>query len=106
MDQKTLERLHARTAILKAMAHPARLHILECLGEGERCVCDLQREVGSDISTVSKHLAVLCSAGLVRDRRQGTQVFYSLLTPCVLDIFACVEQAACAGARRTIRALS
>jgi len=106
MDRKTLDRLNARTAILKAMAHPTRLHILELLSEGEWCVCDLHREVGSDISTVSKHLAVMRSAGLVQDRRHGTQVFYSLQAPCILNIFSCIEQAACANARRTMEALS
>jgi ArsR family transcriptional regulator len=80
-----------RTRVLKAMAHPSRLLILETLVEGERCVCDLQRVVGADISTVSKHLALMRLAGLVIDRRQGLQVFYRLRVPCVLDFLDCVD---------------
>lgn len=80
-----------RTSVLKAMAHPSRLLILEALGDGERCVCDLQRLVGSDISTVSKHLALMRRAGLVVDRRQGLQIFYSLRLPCMMGFFECVD---------------
>jgi DNA-binding transcriptional ArsR family regulator len=65
--------------------------MLETLVGGERCVCDLQRIVGADISTVSKHLALMRLAGLVIDRRQGLQVFYRLRVPCVMDFFDCVD---------------
>ena len=85
-------RIYKRKAeIIKAMAHPSRLAILHSLGEGEKCVCELQRVVGADMSTVSKHLAVMKTAGLLTSRKQGLQVFYRLRTPCVLDVFACVE---------------
>ncbi len=65
--------------------------MLEALTEGERCVCDLQRIVGSDLSTVSKHLALMREAGLVADWRQGVQVFYRLRVPCVLSFLDCVD---------------
>lgn len=81
----------ARTQVLKAMAHPSRLLILETLAEGERCVCDLQKLVGSDMSTVSKHLSLMRRAGLLEDRRQGLQVFYRLRVPCIMSFFACVD---------------
>ncbi len=81
-----------RTRVLKAMAHPSRLLMLEALAtDGERCVCDLQRLVGSDLSTVSKHLSLMRAAGLVIDRRQGLQVFYRLTVPCVMSFFDCVD---------------
>lgn len=73
------------------MAHPSRLLLLETLLEGERCVCDLQRLVGADLSTVSKHLALLRDAGLVEDRREGLKVFYRLRVPCVLRFLDCVD---------------
>jgi ArsR family transcriptional regulator len=84
-------RLLERSRVLKAMAHPSRLLILEALDRGERCVGDLQRIVGSDMSTVSKHLALLRSAGLLVDRREGMQVFYRLRVPCALRFFECVD---------------
>jgi len=84
-------RLEARARILKALSHASRLMILEELSVGEKCVAELTKTVGSDMSTVSKHLSLLKSVGLIEDRRQGTQVFYRLLTPCVLGFFECVE---------------
>ncbi len=85
------ERFRVRAEIIKAMAHPSRLMIIDALAEGEKCVCDLQRVVGSDMSTVSKHLALMRSAGIVQDRKVGQQVFYSLRVPCILNFFGCVE---------------
>lgn len=80
-----------RVAVLKAMAHPSRLLMLETLTGGERCVCDLQRVVGADLSTVSKHLSRMRAAGLVTHRKLGLQVFYRLSVPCVLEFLDCVD---------------
>lgn len=80
-----------RTRILKAMAHPSRLLMLEALRDGELCVCDLRDLVGSDLSTVSKHLALMRDAGLVVARKEGLQVFYTLRVPCILKFFDCVD---------------
>jgi len=81
----------ARANVLKALAHPSRLLMVEALANGPRCVCELRELVGSDISTVSKHLAVLKNGGIVADEKSGTQVYYHLLTPCVLNFFGCIE---------------
>jgi ArsR family transcriptional regulator len=91
MDKKTQERFEARAAIIKAMGHPSRLFIVDVLSRGERCVCDLTGMVGADVSTVSKHLSILKNAGIVEDEKRGTQVFYTLKVPCVLNFFSCVE---------------
>jgi ArsR family transcriptional regulator len=85
---------HARDALPmngQALAHPSRLVMVEELAKGERCVCELQKLVGADMSTVSKHLAVLKKAGLVESDKRGLQVFYALLSPCVMNFFMCVE---------------
>ena len=86
-------RLHyeSRAQVMKALAHPTRLFIVDELGRGERCVCDLTAMIGADVSTVSKHLTVLKHAGIVADQKRGTQVFYSLRVPCVLQWYACVD---------------
>ncbi len=81
----------ARAKILKALAHPSRLFIVEELQKDERCVCDLTDMIGADMSTVSKHLAVLKQAGIVTDDKRGNQVFYRLRVPCILNFFGCVE---------------
>jgi DNA-binding transcriptional ArsR family regulator len=90
MDRTTRLRLEARARILKALAHPSRLLIVEELARGERCVCELTEKVGADISTVSKHLSLLKAAGIVRDEKRGNQVWYELRCPCVLGFFDCV----------------
>ncbi len=90
MDRKTRTRYEARARIIKAMAHPTRLFLVDQLSQRERCVCELTEMVGADISTVSKHLSLLKAAGIVTDEKRGTQVFYSLRVPCVLRFFDCV----------------
>ncbi|MEN6305808.1 MAG: metalloregulator ArsR/SmtB family transcription factor [Armatimonadia bacterium] len=80
-----------KAKIIKAMGHPSRLMMIDALAESEKCVCELRELVGSDMSTVSKHLSVLRNAGLVTDRKQGLQVFYALRVPCITKFFGCVE---------------
>jgi DNA-binding transcriptional ArsR family regulator len=91
MDSQTHARFEARARIMKAMAHPTRLFMVDELSRGERCVCELTEMVGADMSTVSKHLTVLKSAGIVQDRKSGLQVYYSLRCPCVMNFISCVE---------------
>lgn len=81
----------AKARVLKAMAHPSRLAMLEALADGEKCVCELQQLVGSDISTVSKHLSLMKAAGLVEDRKAGLWVHYRLRVPCVLRFMDCID---------------
>ena len=80
-----------RADILKAMGHPSRLRMLDALQGGEKCVCELQALVGSDMSTVSRHLSVLKSSGLVTLEKRGLQVFYRLRVPCLSGFFSCIE---------------
>ncbi len=80
-----------RVRIFKAMAHPSRLKMLEALGQGELCVCELQRLICADMSTVSKHLAILKKACLVRDKKRGTWVYYRLSCPCLGTFMECVD---------------
>ncbi|HBL15952.1 MAG: transcriptional regulator [Elusimicrobia bacterium GWA2_69_24] len=91
----------SRAAILKSLAHPTRLFIVDALSRGELCVRDLTRKIGADISTVSKHLSVLKAAGILQDRKAGLQVFYSLRCPCVMGFFACIEGVAAADRKLT-----
>lgn len=88
---KQLEHYEARARIMKAMAHPSRLMMVDALSHGERCVCDLTELVGHDMSTVSKHLSLLKNAGIVEDERRGKQIYYRLKVPCVLNFFHCME---------------
>lgn len=78
--------------VLKALANESRLKIVDRLSRGECSVGELTELVGSDRTTVSKHLAVLRAHGIVNDRREGNVVFYTLLTPCVMNFFSCAAQ--------------
>lgn len=100
MDAKMKQKYEARARVIKAMAHPSRLFIVDELSRGERCVCELRDMIGADISTVSKHLSVLKDAGIVEDDKRGLQVFYCLRVPCILNFFGCVEDVLVANARR------
>ena len=92
MDPKIQSRYETRARIIKAMAHPTRLFIVDELSRGKRCVCELTDMIGADVSTVSKHLAILKNSGVVQDEKRGVQVYYSLRCPCVLNFFTCVEK--------------
>lgn len=80
-----------RAAIFKALGHPARLRIVEELRGGERCVCDLVDVSEGGWSTVSRHLSVLKSAGILEDEKRGLQVYYKLTLPCVGTFLDCLN---------------
>ena len=85
--------LYARQSeIVKAVAHPVRMAILDFLKDGEQCVCDIAEHVQSERSNVSKHLSVMVSAGVLESRKEGLKVIYKLKTPCVLDFFSCIAR--------------
>lgn len=87
-------RMARRVAVIKALAHPSRLRIAESLQAGEQCVRDLRELVGGDLSTVSKHLAVMREAGLLVMEKRGLNVYYRLRCPCLLSFFECIDSLA------------
>ncbi len=106
MDAKTQAQYEARAKIIKALAHSTRLFLVDELARnGERCVCELTEMVGADMSTVSRHLAMLKGAGIVEDERRGAQVYYRLRVRCVLNFFDCVESVMKSNAKNQQRLL-
>ena len=88
-------RYETRARILKALAHPSRLKLLDLLAEHEEvCVCDLTEKIGSDMSTVSRHLAQLRNAGVIESEKRGQMVFYRLRVKCLQSLFSCIESVA------------
>jgi ArsR family transcriptional regulator len=81
-------------AVVKALADPKRLCVLEALSVGERSVSDLSREARCMVPNMSQHLAVLRSAGLVTTRRDGNTVFYRLQDPRVLECYRLIQSLA------------
>ncbi|MDM7937407.1 MAG: metalloregulator ArsR/SmtB family transcription factor [Cyanobium sp. CZS 48M] len=70
-------------ALLKALADPLRLQVIEALGGGERCVCDLTADLGLAQSKLSFHLKVLKEAGLLADRQEGRWIYYRLIPEAI-----------------------
>jgi len=103
MNARARARYEARARILKALAHPTRLFLVDELSRAEHSVADLTRMVGADISTVSRHLARLQAVGVLRGERRGTEVYYHLRVPCVLRFFGCIEAVIRDTAREQLR---
>ena len=89
MDKKLQAKLEAQATIMKALAHPTRLFIVNELAKGELCVCEMTDMVGVDTSTISKHLSLLKNAGIIGFEKRGTSIYYSLKMRCVLSFFTC-----------------
>ena len=70
---------------------PSRLLIVDKLAEHEHSVGELTTLVGSDMSTVSKHLSVLKNVGVVQDEKRGASIYYSLRISCILNFFKCAD---------------
>lgn len=79
----------ARAAILKALAHPTRVLMLDALSRGDRCVNDLRNLAAVSQPTITHHLERLKKAGLVTERRAGKRVIHHLACPCILEALDC-----------------
>ena len=83
--------LYQRQAdVVKALAHPLRIAIMDFLKDGEQCVCDIAESLGSERTNVSKHLSVMVNAGILDSRKEGLKVIYRLKCPCAMDFLKCV----------------
>lgn len=83
----------AKAQIYKALGHPIRIQVVEILTQGEKSVSELATQVGAKEANLSRHLGVLKSAGIVRARKEGLNVYYQLIMPCLVNMFSCVENA-------------
>ena len=72
--------------LFKLLGHPARLAILSVLRNGEECVCHLEAVLGYRQAYISQHLMTLREAGVVQDRRDGSNVFYRVVQPAVFSV--------------------
>ena len=75
-----------KAEFFKALAHPLRIRILECLATGPRSVQELQEALSADQPTVSQQLAVLRTKNVVVTRKQGTSVNYDLRDPAIREL--------------------
>ena len=76
--------------VLKAVAHPVRLQIIEQLEQGERCVGDLVEKLGVPQAVASQQLGLMKDRQVLACRRDGTKAFYSIKNPNVIQLLHCV----------------
>jgi len=76
--------------IFKALADPTRLKILECIKNGEKCICEVIPYTGKSQPNVSQHLKVLKSAGIVNERKDGTKIILNVSNK---EIYAIIDKA-------------
>lgn len=72
--------------LLKTLAHPVRLQILDLLRQEPECVCHLTAVLRQRQAYVSQQLSVLRSARLINDRKEGLRVYYHINDPQILDL--------------------
>jgi ArsR family transcriptional regulator len=83
-QQDALRRFKAE--VFRVLAHPTRIHIVECLRDGELSVSAILERVGVEPANLSQHLSLLRSKNLVSAKKEGNQVFYSLRDPLLIEV--------------------
>lgn len=76
--------------VFKALSDPTRLKILECVKNGEKCVCEIVPSTQKSQPNVSQHLKVLKNAGLINERKDGTNIFVKVANE---DIYKIIDVA-------------
>ena len=86
------ERVEKATGILKTVAHPLRLRIVDLLTEGERTVGDIQNNLGVSQSLTSQQLSLMKSRGVLKSRRVGKLTYYSIERSEVIQVLHCLRK--------------
>lgn len=89
------EEVRRQAEVLKALSDPARIRIVCALRGEELCVCELMEIMDLPQTVVSHHLKVLKYAGIIKDRREGKWINYSLTDCCatrLLEVFGKREE--------------
>ncbi|MCU0851053.1 MAG: metalloregulator ArsR/SmtB family transcription factor [Candidatus Thermoplasmatota archaeon] len=77
--------------VFKALADPTRLKILECIKEGEKCICEIIPYTKKSQPNVSQHLKILRTAGLIEERKEGTYLFVKVSTKQIYNVIESVK---------------
>ena len=92
LSESSVPLSQVKAELFRALAHPARIRVLEVLVEGERSVGEIQPLVGIELSHLSQQLGVLRRAGLVTARRERSTVYYELRHPLVADLLTVAKR--------------
>lgn len=82
-----------KALIFKALANPVRLEIIDFLASGEKCVCEIAEELHYEQPHISKSLLKLKEAGLISQRKEGLNVYYTLQFGCMREFLNCLDMA-------------
>jgi len=83
MDERVLE---LKAEILKALAQPTRLKILQLLRNGEKCICEIVPAINGEQSNISRHISLMQKSNLVTTRKDGVKVMVKVKDPRVFEI--------------------
>jgi ArsR family transcriptional regulator len=83
MEEKAIE---LKAEVLKALAQPTRLKILELLRSGERCICEIVPEINGEQSNISRHISVMQKSHLITTRKDGVKVMVKVRDPRIFEI--------------------
>jgi len=83
MEERVLE---LKAEILKALAQPTRLKILELLRNGERCICEIVPAINGEQSNISRHISLMQKSHLVTTRKDGVKVMVKVKDPRVFEV--------------------
>jgi len=86
--------LEYSSEVLKAIAQPTRLKIIQLLQDGEHCVCEIFPAIGHEQSNTSRHLQTMLKSGILNQRKDGLKIYYSLRYPEVLEMVRLAGQIA------------
>jgi len=87
-----IKMLQQAAEILKTVGHPVRLRIIEVLESGELTVKDIQERIGQPQAITSQQLSLMKGRGLLRSRRNGTSVYYTLANDLVVHVIECIRR--------------
>jgi ArsR family transcriptional regulator len=85
------EKVERAAEILKSVAHPMRLRIVELLQNGEMAVGEIQKALGRSQSLTSQQLSRMKAKGILKARKNGKSVYYSIERPEVIQVIKCVK---------------
>ena len=83
MEERVLE---LKAEILKALAQPTRLKILELLRNGEKCICEIVPALNGEQSNISRHISLMQKSHLVTTRKDGVRVMVKVKDPKIFEI--------------------
>ncbi|OGP53408.1 MAG: hypothetical protein A2Y65_06820 [Deltaproteobacteria bacterium RBG_13_52_11] len=89
MEERVLE---LKADILKALAQPTRLKILELLRNGERCICEIVPALNGEQSNISRHVSLMQKSNLVTTRKDGVRVMVKVKDQKIFDVLDRVSQ--------------